>query len=213
MPQIPDDYDDRDAGWLVDELRQRDRQVAELRDERDAASQLVGQMRERLEDNHALIESWIEAFELQIGDDGLYHWPSKSIRQEHDRLIDDYNALLRDWNKHVASFNAVVAPKEVGRPLAASDAQCVEVRKLHKRGASLREIADDTSLTLRTVRTILGRDTRTDRTSVKRLTRIDPDRAAMNSHKARRRTRDALPNQIGEAIKTNVALLKAAKGI
>lgn len=212
MPQIQDDYDG-DAEWLIDQLRQRDRQVAELRIERDGSHELVSRMRERLEDNQALIESWVVALELEIGENGRYRWPSDGVVDRHDRLVDKYNALLRQWNKNVADFNAVVAPRDVGRPLAASDAQCVTVRKMHKAGASLREIADETNLGLRTVRTIIGRDSKSDRTTVKRLARIDPDRAAMISHKARKRTRDALPSRVGEAMEGNAALLKEAKGI
>jgi hypothetical protein len=44
-----------------------------------------------------------------------------------------------------------------GRPIAASDAQQIAVRKMRKAGTSLRKIARDTSLGLQTVRTILGR--------------------------------------------------------
>jgi hypothetical protein len=45
----------------------------------------------------------------------------------------------------------------VGRPLAASAAQCAEVLKLHKAGRSLRGIVEDTNLGLNTVRTIVGK--------------------------------------------------------
>ena len=39
---MDDDYDDpHDAGWFEDELRQRDRLIAELRSERDEQSDLI----------------------------------------------------------------------------------------------------------------------------------------------------------------------------
>jgi hypothetical protein len=41
----------------------------------------------------------------------------------------------------------------------------------------LRGIAEDTSLGLRTVRTVVNQRDGTDRTTIKRLERIDPDRA------------------------------------
>jgi hypothetical protein len=40
----------------------------------------------------------------------------------------------------VPKYNAVVAPKNIGRPLEASEAQCLEVQRLRKTGASLRTI-------------------------------------------------------------------------
>jgi DNA-binding CsgD family transcriptional regulator len=45
----------------------------------------------------------------------------------------------------------------VGRPLAASEAQQATVRRLRKAGKSLRWIAEETSLGLNTVRTIVGK--------------------------------------------------------
>jgi hypothetical protein len=69
------------------------------------------------------------------------------------------------------------------------------VLKLHKAGGSLRGIAEDTSLGLATVRTIVSQKNGTDRTTVKHLERIDPDRAAAARWRARKRTRDALPKR------------------
>jgi hypothetical protein len=89
----------------------------------------------------------------------------------------------------------------------------LQVRKLRKSGMSLRGIADETSLPLHTIRTIVGKVNGTDRTTIKHLERIDPDRARQVSWKARKRTRDALPRQINEALKTSAELLKAAKGL
>ncbi len=48
---------------------------------------------------------------------------------------------------------------------------------MHKAGKSLREIAEETSLGLRTVRTIIAKGNGTDRTTIKHLERIAPDRA------------------------------------
>jgi hypothetical protein len=61
------------------------------------------------------------------------------------------------WNKLVPEYNAVVAPRDIGRPVAASDAQQTEVMVLHKAGKSLRWIAGATGLGLRTVRTIVDK--------------------------------------------------------
>jgi hypothetical protein len=64
-----------------------------------------------------------------------------------------------------------------------------------------------------TVRTIIGREARTDRTSARRLQKIDPEKAATNAWQARKRTRDALPKRIGEVLHQGAALLKEAKGL
>ena len=47
----PDDYDQReDPGWFRDELRQRDRLIADLRQEQDEAADLIRRLREHAED-------------------------------------------------------------------------------------------------------------------------------------------------------------------
>ena len=130
-----------------------------------------------------------------------------------DEMAEKYYALAQRWNKLIPKYNAIVASREIGRPLNASETQCAQVVKLRKAGSSLRDIADDTSLSLRTVRTILGRADRTDRTSIKRLQKVDPDRAALISSRARKRTRDALPKQITQLLAQGAALIKEAKGL
>ena len=81
-----------------------------------------------------------------------------------DQWYLKYKELVKDWNAAVGDLNAKVAPRPVGHPLAASEAQVTEVMKLRKRGASLRDIAEETSLSLSTVRTIIGNENRTTRT-------------------------------------------------
>ena len=93
--------------------------------------------------------------------------------QYRDRWLD----LRNEWNKYVAAFNATIAPRAVGRPLAASEAQVATVLNSRKRGVSLRGIAEETNLGL-PVRTIVDKRDRRDRTTIKHLARIDPDRNA-----------------------------------
>jgi hypothetical protein len=104
-------------------------------------------------------------------------------------------------------------PRNVGRPLAASEAQRAAVLKLRKAGKSLRVIAEETSLGLRTVCTIVDQGNGTDRTTVKHLARIDPDRKLEASWRARKRVRDSLPKRIGETLERGRALVKEAKGL
>ena len=117
-----------------------------------------------------MIEDWIAADELELGDDGLYRL-SATVSTKYDELLDRYVALVKDWNKFVGEYIAVIAPKDVGRPLAASDAQVAQVLKLRKEGTPYRLIVDETGLGLQTVRTIIGRKDRTDRTTKKRMER------------------------------------------
>ena len=86
------------------------------------------------------------------------------------------------------------------------------VLKLRKRGLSLRAIADETSLSLNTVCTIIGNQTKTTRARRKRYERIQPDKFADASWQSRSRTRDALPKRINAVIETGQALVKEARG-
>jgi len=87
------------------------------------------------------------------------------------------------------------------------------VLKLHKEGTPLRLIVDETNLGMRTVRTIIGRKNRTDRTTVKRLQRITPDKFAVSTEKALKRSRDALLVNIPQALAESAELVTEAKGL
>jgi hypothetical protein len=99
------------------------------------------------------------------------------------------------------------------RPIAASEAQQEQVRKLRKAGRSLRWIAEETSLGLQTVVTIVGKAKGTDRTAIKYLKRIDPDRAAALRAKSQARAIRNLPRAINSTLKTGAELRKEAKGL
>jgi hypothetical protein len=121
--------------------------------------------------------------------------------------------LLRDWNKFVPRFNAAVRAQAIGRPLAASDAQQRQVLALRKAGASLRAIAIATGLGVTTVRTIVGKAEGTNRTvkRINELRRLELNRAAMATYRARKRTRDALPNRVKELLENGRTLVKRAR--
>ncbi len=163
-----------------------------------------------LQDVEALIENWKEAFAMTLGDDGVWHLDDfvNTANQHHDC----YMALVKDWNKFVPAYNTAVIKRNVGRPLAASDAQVATVRKLRADGLSLRAIAEETSLGLKTVCTIIDKGAGVDRTTIKHLQRIDPVRAAERLWQARRRSREALPKQIVAVEKANADLRREAKG-
>ena len=171
----------------------------------DELRELVSRLREHVEDGAGVIESWQETFGMVETEGG---WTWAPFWDERNRIIDDYNALVRDWNKHLPLINGRYRP--IGRPLAASAAQISQVLKLHKCGSSLRGIADETSLGLPTVRTIIGKRYGTDRTSQRHRERID-NRIRASTWKRQRRTGDALPKRVQRIVKEGEALVKEAK--
>jgi hypothetical protein len=209
----------RSIEQLEDEVKVRDRrieelrkEIVELRKEIDEQRDLITRLREHADDYANCMESWKESFGMEMTEDGAWTW--KPFWDQYDKLIDDYNALVRKWNKYLPLINR--EPRNVGRPLAASEAQVAEVRKLRKAGRSLRGIAEDTSLGLDTVRTIVGKMTGGDRTARKyrnRLERIELDRDLQTSRKRQRRVRDGLPRRARRIVEEGQALVKEAKGL
>jgi hypothetical protein len=195
-------------GALEDEIKRRDERIEELRQELDEQRDLIRRMEENVEDASNTIDSWAEAFGMVQTDDGAWTW--EPFWEERLKMIDNYNALVRNWNKYVPLINGRTQP--VGRPLAASDAQVAQVRKLRKAGRSLRWIADEMSLGLNTVRTIVAKDNGTDRTSRQEQERIDLRRQQL-AWKREKRTGDALPKRAQRVVEEGHALLKEAKGL
>jgi hypothetical protein len=198
---------------LQDELKARDRRIDELRREADELRDLVKRMEEQVEDADRLIEQWTEAFRMVLNANGEWdysEWVDLGLKARKD-----YNDLVRAWNRFVPDYNAVVAPRHrnVGRPILASDAQQEQVRKLRKAGQSLRAIAEETGLGLRTVVTITSKDGGTDRTTMKYLKRIDPDRAAALRDRSMARAIKGLPRAINATLKSGRELFKEAKGL
>jgi hypothetical protein len=87
------------------------------------------------------------------------------------------------------------------------------VLKRRKAGQPLRGIADDTGLSLRTVRTITEKAEGVDRATTARLQRIAPDRLAEAKERSRKRSREALPRRIAETRQQGADLLKTAEGL
>jgi len=175
--------------------------------------ELVERERQHVEDANGVIDSWIESFNMQLDDNGEYNWQA-NLPEQHDLLIDKYHALLKNWNAMISEYNSVVAPKDIGRPLAASEAQIAKVLKLHAEGIPQRLIVDEVKpLGRNTIRTIIGRQYRTDRTSVKRIERLGIDKTELVSAKVRKRSRDALPKRIKQTLDQGAELIREAKGL
>jgi hypothetical protein len=159
-----------------------------------------------------MIERWKEAFDMKLNDKNEWEW--NDFVKGYDEGWDNYFALVAEWNKFIVDYNAVVAPRRrnFGRPLAASDAQRVDVLKRRKAGQSLRSIVEDTNLSLRTVRTIVGKADYVGRARLARLQRIAPDRVTEDYRRAGRKIRNTLPQQINVLESHGQDLLKRAKG-
>jgi hypothetical protein len=200
------------VGELQDELKHKDERIEELREEIDKQGELIQRLREHADDYVNCMERWKETFQMTMTDDGRWTWDA--FWAEHNKVVDDYNALVRNWNKYLPLINSHGQP--VGRPLAASEAQVAQVRMLRKQGLSLRGIVDETNLGLNTVRTIVAKDSGNDRTSKKhrqRVERIELGRARLASQRRQKRTGDALPRQAQRVVEEGRDLIKEAKGL
>jgi DNA-binding CsgD family transcriptional regulator len=98
----------------------------------------------------------------------------------------------------------------VGRPIGCSEAQEKEVVRLRRKGISLREIAKQTHLGLKTVRTVIAHAERTDGPTQRRarVLRIKVDRQPLVRLEARRKTRDIVRKQLPELNEQAKRLLK-----
>jgi hypothetical protein len=200
------------VGELQDDLKQRDKRIEELREEIDEQRSLIRRFQDNADDYSGVIERWKEAFDMTMTDSGKWTW--EPFWDKHNKLVDDFNQLVRDWNRCVPLINGRAQP--VGRPLLASEAQCGNVLSLHKQGFSLRGIAEETSLGLNTVRTIIAKRHGTDRTTKKhrqRVERIELDRMQLASQRRHKRTGDALPRQAQRVVEEGQELIKEAKGL
>jgi predicted nucleic acid-binding Zn-ribbon protein len=73
--------DDR-ISQLEDELKAAGKRIVEMNQEHDDAHERTQRMVQHVEESDGVIDSWIEAFEMQINDDGSTSegWPCRAIR-------------------------------------------------------------------------------------------------------------------------------------
>src|SRR3954462_8626308 len=122
------------------ELRRRDEKIKELTEERDEAHELVNKMREHVEDAKQSADQWIDALGMTQAESGVWIFDPQQTElwEGYDDLLKQHNDLVREWNKLIPRYNAAVHPLDIGRPLAASEAQQAAVLKRRKKGDSLR---------------------------------------------------------------------------
>jgi hypothetical protein len=207
-PRKPTDNRELRIADLEHELRFRDQRINELKKELDEERELVRSMEEHVTEADEHLEHFITTFGLVMDDDGLYH-NGEFITEYQDSLdkyidlIDRHNKLVGIINRHIAKVNPI------GRPIAASEAQQIEIRKHHKRGKSSRWIAEELSLSRRTVTTIIGKLDGSDRTTNLRRKRLGLE----PKHKDWRPAAMArLPKQATKHFEKGRELLKEAEG-
>ena len=195
-------------------LRER---LDRARSEKDEALELVAEMREHLRESSDMIDTWIDVFDMQQDERGvwIYDRNQADLWAGYDELLTDYNKLIRDWNKFVPRYNAAINPKNKGRPLAASEAQAAKVKELRNGGQSLRAIANETGLSLRTVRTVLDNAEGKSRDTAKKaeLRRKEFSRLRAAAFRARKRKMDSLPKELARLQKSSSKLDKQARGL
>jgi hypothetical protein len=194
---------------LERELRFKDERINELKTELDQQRELVQSMEEHVKENDEFLETFTTTFALVRDDDGK--WTNSEFISEYRALNDKYSDLIARYNKLVDSFNRNIAMvNPVGRPIAASGAQQADIVNYHKRGKSSRWIAEEMSLSRRTVTTIIGKLDGTDRTSNlhRRQLGLEPKRKDWRPAAMAR-----LPKQAGALLEKGRELLKEAKGL
>jgi uncharacterized coiled-coil protein SlyX len=196
-------------GDLERELRFKDDRIRELKDEIDRNRQVCARLEEHLQEQDEYLETFITTFGLTLDDDGK--WGNGEFIREHIENIDEFNDLVDRYNKLVRDFNHyAVRPQPVGRPIAASETQQKQIIKHHKAGKSSRWIAEEMTLSRRTVTTIIGKRDGTDRTAAKHRERVglEPKRRDWRPASIKR-----LPRRATQHFEKGRELLKEAKGL
>ena len=156
---------------LERELQLRDERIHELKDEIDETRDLLRRMEEHVQEGDEEFEHFITVFDMEEDADGMWRWSKffdehYALEDRHDDLITRYNKLVHRFNRNIARVNPV------GRPIAASEAQQEQIARHHKAGKSARWIAEEMTLSRRTVTTVIDKLDGTDRTTAKHRQRL-----------------------------------------
>ena len=210
----PDDQPD-DPVTLRENLRHVRKVLVQKRAEAAFLNALVTSMREQLEVENELRQSWIEVFDMEMNTNGKWIFDSSQseLWNMHLELLETHDKLLVDWNKFVGQYNAVVGePRAKGRPLHASQAQIETVTRMLAGKATYSVIIAATGLSLQTVRTIAGREGK-DRNERRKLARRESVRDAVRRFRGRNRRRLLLEDQVNAVEARTKALIREAKGL
>jgi hypothetical protein len=210
-PRQPAPPPDEQIAGLTTRLEAAEAKLKEVTRERDEALELVTEMRQQVEDVGTMIDNWVDVFELEKNGAGVWVFNRRQsdLWEAHGVVLAENRRLIREWNRLVPEYNAVIAPRTIGRPAAASAAQAREVKRRRRKGESLRAIAKATLLGVRVVRTIL--EAKEKRTTAMRRRVFDKARAA--AYRVRVRQREAIPGEVTRLEKEGAQLVKRAKGL
>ena len=200
---------------LEDELEQQTRKVREQATRIDEQQDLIKNIVDTLDRQVETIDGWIEVFGLKQNEDGVWLFNARKGYENAAKAYDQYNSLVKEWNKFVPQYNTLVGNRDIGRPLAASEAQQADVKKRRKAGESLRMIADRTGLSLRTVRTILDKAAGKARGSEKagKLRKAEYDRQRAAAYRRRLNAAKAVGPQVQSLRDEEAEIRKAVAGL
>jgi hypothetical protein len=194
---------------LERELRLKDERINKLKDEVDSARDLIRRLEEHVQERNEEMENFIMIFGLEMNDEGK--WTNSKALKEQREFFDKYNDLVARHNKLVGIVNRHIADLQpVGRPIAASEAQQAQILKHHKAGKSSRWIAEEMTLSRRTVTTVISNAEGTGRTTAKRRQRLglEPKRKDW-----RVTARDHVGKRLTEHLENGRNLQQEAKGL
>ena len=212
-------------GELEDDVKRLTKRLDDIRCEHDETVALVSIQCETLALQEDALQNWRDQIDVFFWVEAIKD-PKASRKEYADRFeallakaikdrkeyADRYEALLAKWNAFVPEYNEVVAQKKrnFGRPPAASNAQAA-------RDQSLRSIAEDINIGVRSVRTIIDKKDGVDRATQARLERIAPDRITTTKQRALQRKLAGIPQRLKRLLKDmdrlTADLDKRAKGM
>ena len=199
---------------LEDDVKRLTKRLDDIRREHDETVALVSIQCETLALQDEALQNWRDHIDVFFWVEAI-----KDAEASRKEYADRYEALLAKWNAFVPEYNKVVAQKKrnFGRPPAASNAQAARVLDLHKADQSLRSIAEDINIGVRTLRTIIDKKDGVDRATQARLERIAPDRITTTKQRALQRKLAGIPQRLKRLLKDmdrlTADLDKRAKGM
>jgi hypothetical protein len=206
------DKRDQRVAELEDALKDAKRGNDDLRREINDQNSLITELREEIEDLRDTLARFKDTFDLvpdtepgTVTNAPLIDRLNVAQARNYD-LVEKYNKLLR-------ITRARVLPRPYGRPLAASEAQRQRIQAHRKAGRSLRWIAEEMNLGLQTVRTVIDKKDRVDRTTLDRWERIAPEMRQERDRRRREKDVKALRRSIPVHLEHSAELIKRAKGL
>jgi uncharacterized coiled-coil DUF342 family protein len=204
------EMDTEDIARLRDRIMELIEELGEERSLITAMREHIEKADEQVERSNEIIRQWVESLEMMPADESRAS-RNELIRRYND-LLNDHNELVRKWNRFVGLYNM---PQAIGRPLQATEAQQVRVRKLRKAGHTLREIAHETHLSFQTIRTILGHKNNAHGAAKKKdqFRKMEVNRHRAISWRATKRPKDTPPAEINAVLKEGEGLVKDGRNL